>query len=125
MDHTAERNMRTSGEMMTTTILHANLPRRAWGWAALHAAEVINRSAESSDSNKKAGVVSNWSRLERWKGRALPNQTKGLYPFGCLAFKHVPSVLRTKLDAHASPCVYLGIDANSRAFLLGSIYELA
>ena len=76
MDHTAERNMRTVGEMMTTTMLHANLPKRAWGFAAIHAAEVINRTAESAASNKIAGVGSNFSRLERWKGKPLPGQTK-------------------------------------------------
>lgn len=124
LDHTAERNMRTIGEMMTTTLLHANMPKRAWGWASLHAADVINRTAESAISNKKAGTQANFSRLERWMGRALPNQTRGLYPFGCLAFKHVPGALRSKLDAHATPCVYLGIDASSKCYLLGSIYEL-
>lgn len=125
MDHTAERNMRTIGEMMTTTMLHANFPKKAWGFAALHAVDVINRTSESALANKAAGAISNFSRLERWRGVAVPGQTKGLYPFGCLAFKHVPSALRTKLDAHATPVVYLGIDANSRAFLLGSIYDLS
>jgi len=125
MDHTAERNMRTIGEMMTTTLLHANLPKKAWGWAALHAADVINRTSESAHSNKGAHTSATFSRLERWKGAALPGQAKGLYPFGCLAFKHVPSVLRTKLEAHATPMVYLGIDASSRAFTLGSLYDLA
>ena len=124
MDHTAERNMRTIGEMMTTTMLHANMPRRAWGWAALHATEVLNRTTESVSSNRAAGVQSNFSRLERWKGIRLPTQTKGLYPFGCLAFKLVPHALRTKLDAHAIPCVFLGIDASSRAFLLGTLFDL-
>ena len=124
MDHTAERNMRTTGEMMVTTLIHANLPKKAWGWAALHACEVINRSTESYASNKAAGTPSNFSRLERWKGIPLPTQTKGLFPFGCLAFKHIPGVLRTKLEAHATPCVYLGLDASSRAFLVGSLYDL-
>src|SRR6185312_170633 len=66
----------------------------------------------------------NFSRLERWKGHSLPQQTKGLYPFGCLAFKHVPPTLRTKLDVHANPVVYVGIDPKSPAYLLGSLYEL-
>ena len=101
MDHTSERNMRTIGEMLTTTLLHSNLPKKAWGLAALPI------------SNKAAGTKSNFSRLERWKGHSLPDQTKGLFPFGCLAFKHIPGSLRTKLDAHAVPSVYLGIDAQS------------
>ena len=62
------------------------------------------------------------SRLERWKGKELPGQTKGLFPLGCLAFKLVPPQLRTKLDAHAAPFVYLG--PKSRAYLLGSLFDL-
>ena len=120
MNHTAERNMRTIGEMMTTTMIHANLPRRAWGYAALLAIDVINRTADSVQPNFKNTM----SRLERWKGKELPGQTKGLYPLGCLAFKLVPPQLRTKLDAHASPHVYLGIDPKSRSYLLGSLFDL-
>jgi len=103
MDHTAERNMRTIGEMAVTTLVHSNLPKNAWGHAILHAIDVINRTAESAELNKAAGFDANFSRLERWKGHALPGQLKGLYPFGCLAFKHVPIDVRTKLDQHATP----------------------
>ena len=120
MNHTAERNMRTIGEMTTTTLIHANLPKRAWGYATMLAIDVINRTADSVQPNFKNTL----SRLERWKGKELPGQTKGLYPLGCLAFKLVPPQLRTKLDAHASPHVYLGIDQKSRAFLLGSLFDL-
>ena len=124
MDHTAERNMRTIGEMSLTMLIHANLPRKAWGWATLQAIEILNRTASSKSINAKAGTKSNASRLEKWKGTSLPSQGRGLYPFGCLALKHIPAPTRTKLDSHAVPTVYLGIDANSRAFLLGSIYDL-
>jgi len=124
MDHTAERNMRTIGEMATTTLIHANLPKACWGWATLHAITVINRTADNPKTAKNEGHPTNFSRLEKWKGRALPGQTKGLYPFGCLAFKHVPSKLRTKLDAHAMPFVYLGLDSQARSYLLGSLFRL-
>lgn len=124
MDHTAERNMRTIGEMGLTTMVHANLPKSAWGHAMLHAIEVINRTVDSVDANKQAKVPASFSRLEKWKGKELPGQTKGLYPFGCLAFKHVPTKIRKKLDEHASPAVYLGLDPNCRAYLLGSLYHL-
>jgi transposase InsO family protein len=123
MDHTAERNMRTIGEMAVTTLVHANLPKTAWGHAVMHAIDVINRTADPS-TNKTAGFPANFSRLEKWKGKELPGHTKGLYPFGCLAFKHVPTVLRTKLDQHAMPAVYLGLDPRCRAFLLGTLYDL-
>ena len=124
MDHTAERNMRTIGEMTTTTMVHANLPKSCWGWATLHAINVINRTAENQKLNKKTDSPATFSRLEKWKGHALPGQTKGLYPFGCLAFKHIPSKLRGKLDAHATPSVYLGLDLHCRAYLLGSLFQL-
>ena len=77
MDHTSERNMRTIGEMAVTTLVHANLPKNVWGHAVLHAIEVINRTA---DNNNQTGFPPNFSRLEKWKGKDLPGQTKGLYP---------------------------------------------
>ena len=116
--------MRTIGEMTITTMIHANLPKRAWGYAILHAITVLNRTTESRHLNAVAGVKSIFSRLEKWRGHPLPGQTKGLYPFGCLAFKHVPPELRSKLDAHANPAVYLGIDSKSRSYLLGSLFDL-
>jgi len=125
MDHTAERSMRTIGEMAITTLMHSNLPKNAWGWATMHAIDVINRTADAPNINKTAGFKPSSTRYERGKGHELPGQTKGLYPFGCLAFKHVPPAIRgSKLDHHASPCVYLGIDAKSRAYLLGSLFDL-
>jgi len=124
MDHTAERNMRTIGEMTTTTLIHANLPKSAWDWATLHAINVINRTTDNPKQPKTPEIPSNFSRLEKWKGHALPGQAKGLYPFGCLAFKHVPGTIRGKLDAHATPCVYLGLDTNCHAYLLGTIFRL-
>jgi histone deacetylase 1/2 len=124
MDHTAERNVRTIGEMAVTTLVHSNLPKSAWGHAVMHAIDVINRTSESADINKSGGFPNNFSRLEKWKGHELPGQTKALYPFGCLAFKHIPAAVRTKLDHHATPVVYLGIDAKSRSYLLGSLFDL-
>src|SRR4051794_39815053 len=124
MNHTAERNMRTIGEMALTMMVHANLPKTTWGYAMLHSVDVLNRTADSAESNKRAGVPAHFSRLEKWKGKELPGQTKGLYPFGCLAFKHVPAKIRKKPDDHAVPCVYLGLDSNCRAYRLGSLYHL-
>ena len=85
---------------------------------------VINRTADSAEINTKAKFPPNYSRLEKWKNKELPGQTKGLYPLGCLAFKHVPAAVRKKLDEHAVPTVYLGFDPKCRAYLLGSLYRL-
>lgn len=124
MNGVAERNMRTIGEMAVTTIIHANMSAKTWGWAMLLACEVLNRTSEKAEVNVKAGVEANFSRLERWHGKRLPNQTRSLFPFGCLCFKHVPNELRNKLDAHAVPMAYLGIDPSTRSYVLGSLYEL-
>ena len=124
MNGVAERNMRTIGEMLTTTMVHANLPQKAWGYAVLLACEVINRTSESAISNARVGAHPTFSRLEKWHGKALPNQARSLYPLGCLCFKHVPSELRSKSEAHAIPMVYLGFESGSRAYLLGSLFEL-
>jgi Reverse transcriptase (RNA-dependent DNA polymerase) len=123
MNGTVERNMRTVGEMAVTTIIHANLPKRAWGWATLQACEVLNRTIEHAAGSPASGTPQA-TRLERWKCASLPGQTKGLYPFGCLAFKHVPAALRSKLDMHAVPMVYLGLDHQSRSYLLGTLFDL-
>ena len=53
VDHTAERTMRTLGEMAVTTMIHANMPKRAWGWAMLLACDVLNRTTESVASIRK------------------------------------------------------------------------
>ena len=105
-------------------MVHSNLPPRAWGWAILLACEVVNRTTDKVESNKKVGAAVNASRLEKWHGKYLPNQTNGLYPFGYLCFKHVPAEIRTKMEPHATPMVYLGIDSLTRAFTLGSLFEL-
>src|SRR3954462_10710324 len=76
MDHTAERNMRTIGEMGLTTIVHANLPKNTWGYAMLHAVEVINRCRGKQAS--WSSYVLTLGKVER-KRFAGPNQ--GLYPF--------------------------------------------
>ena len=69
--------MRTIGEMAVTTLVHANLPKSAWGYAVLHAIDVINRTSDSASNNKSSGFPASFSRLEKWKGKELPGQTKG------------------------------------------------
>jgi len=126
MDGTAERTLRTIGEMALTTLIHSGLPKTMWGYATLHAIEVINRTAESARSNKLQGFDKNlnFSRLERWRNKSIQDQAKNLYPFGCLAFKFVYPELRGKLDAHSTPSVFLGLDAKSRCYKLGSLFDL-
>ena len=97
-----------------------------WGYATLHAVEVINRTAESAKSNKMQGFDKNlsFSRLERSRNKPIKEQVKNLYPFGCLAFKFVYPELRGKLDAHSVPSVFLGLDTKSRCYKLGSLFDL-
>lgn len=55
--------------MAVTTLVHANLPKSAWGYAVLLAIDVINRITDSLVKNKAAGVSSKSSRLEKWKNK--------------------------------------------------------
>ena len=63
MDHTAERNMRTIGEMTITTMIHANLPKHTWGYAILHAVDVLNRTADSASDKARSRAAYSTSRL--------------------------------------------------------------
>jgi len=101
--------------MTLTTLIHSNLPRKCWGWASLLSCEVLNRTISRQRTK---------TRLEMWYGKELPHQANSLHPFGCLAFKHIPGELRSKLQEKAIPYVYLGVDPNSRTYLLGSLYDL-
>ena len=38
--------------------------------------------------------------------------------FGCLAYAHVPSQQRTKLDAKAVKCIFIGYSPDSKAYRL-------
>src|SRR6185503_20073686 len=53
MNHSAERNMRTIGEMTVTTMIHANMPKNSWGYAMLHAIDVFNRTTDSVAASSK------------------------------------------------------------------------
>src|SRR5689334_14358156 len=55
-----------------------------------------------SRNQQQEGFPPTFSRLEKSKGKELPDQTQGLYPSGC---KHVPAKSRRKLDEHATSCV--------------------
>jgi len=76
MNGIAERNMRTLGEMTTTTMLHANMPPRSWGWAMLLSCEVVNRTVDHVTVNPKP----NMSRLERWHGKKTPKPSAQFVP---------------------------------------------
>ena len=40
---------------------------------------------------------------------SIPTQLNGIYPFGCSVYKHVPKELRSKLEHHSEPAIYLGL----------------
>jgi transposase InsO family protein len=73
MNHTAERNMRTIGEMGLTTIIHANLPKNTWGYAMLHAIEVLNRTCSPQQARWISVNLLASGKMEG-QGAARPNQ---------------------------------------------------
>ena len=60
------------------------------------------------------GFRAGWSKLERWLNADVASQLGGIFPFGCLIYKHVAGELRKKLDDAARPSIYLGLSEDTR-----------
>src|ERR1044071_7437058 len=70
MDHTAERNLRTIGEIAVTTMV--NFPKNAWGYAVMHAS-MLSTAPQNLDMNKTLGFGASRRDLV-----STPKYTQGL-----------------------------------------------
>jgi hypothetical protein len=102
----AERKNRTLVEMARCILQDAGLSHAFWAEAVAFANYVCNRLPTSA--------VSDVTPEEAWSG--VKPSLADLKIFGCRAFVHVPSHLRSKLDAKARVGMYLGPAQNSPAF---------
>ena len=99
----AERMNRTLWEKTLTMIRHSSLPNRFWGEAILTATYLTNRSPTSAiDSNK--------TPYEVWTGK-IPDLSH-IRTFGCLAYYHVPTETRKKLDPKSKKTILMGYESN-------------
>ena len=107
----AERMNRTIVESARTMMIHANLPKSYWGYAALNAVYVRNRCVSN--------VLDGKSAFEMVEGR-IPDLEK-LRVFGCICYAHVPDEKRKKLDVKAEKCIFLGLSNVSKAGIVENV----
>lgn len=85
-----------------------NLPTKFWAEAVATAVYVMNRSPTRAIEGK--------TPYEAWFGRR-PNVSH-LRIFGSIAFAHVPSELRRKLDDKSFKCIFIGYSEVTKGYRL-------
>ena len=102
----AERMNRSLTERARCLRLNVGLPKRFWAEVVSMACYLINRSPRASLGGKVAEEV--------WTGNAI--NFSHLCIFGCLAYVHVPSDERSKLDAKSKKCIFLGYKKDVKGY---------
>jgi len=106
----AERVFGTLLNLMRPALYQSGLAREYWPFAARLSVIAVNRTPVEGADNAQKGFPSMFSKLERLHQMEIPSQMNGVYALGTLAFKHVDSALRDKLDMKSKACIYLGVD---------------
>ena len=101
----AERLNRTLFERIRAMLQDAGLPKDLWAEAALTANYIRNRSPTSSRPKTP------W---ELFYGKT-PNVAH-MRTFGCVAYAHVPSEIRKKLDSKSEKGIFVGYEPYSKAY---------
>ncbi|MCO5591037.1 hypothetical protein L7F22_045013 [Adiantum nelumboides] len=94
----AERLNRTIQEKVRCMLSHAALPHGFWAEVVSTAVHLINRSPSK--------ILGGRVLEEVWSGK--PPSYAHLRVFGCEAYVHIRSELRTKLDPKSCKCIFLG-----------------
>ena len=102
----AERYNRTLMECSNALRLEAGLPVGMWGVATDTAAYLINRLPSKSIENQIPYTLF-WGRPPDDRPRAV---------LGCEAIVHIPKDLRSKLEAHAVRCIFVGYDKSRKGY---------
>jgi len=104
----SERMNRTLTEMSNCMLGHAKLPNEFWSYSIATAAYIRNRAPTRA--------LDRSTPIEAFLG-----QKPSLYHlrvFGCLAYAHIPHQKRSKLDAKARRCVFVGYPAGTKGYIL-------
>ena len=102
----AERKNRSLVEMAKSMLKAKELPNNFWAESVHTAAYILNRSPTSS--------LHDMTPFEAWNGwKPKVNHFK---VFGCLAYVHVPSQKRQKLDDNSMKCIFIGYSIESKAY---------
>ena len=102
----AERANRTIVEMARSMLHAQNLKLDLWAEAVVNAVYTRNRCPTSA--------VEGMTPEQAWSGRQPC--VAHMRIFGCIAYAKVPDERRTKLEAKASKCVFLGYCEGTKAY---------
>jgi hypothetical protein len=104
----AERKNQTIMNMERTLLKEKSLSNRFWVEAVACSVYLLNRSPTTSVKMKVP--------QEEWSGTKL--NVSHLRTFGCIAYAHIPSELRKKLDDISEKCIFNGYSETSKAYRL-------
>lgn len=104
----AERLNRTIVEAARSMLIQAKLPISFWAEAISCAVYIRNRSPTAALNNK--------TPYECWFGQKP--DLSNLRVFGCVAYAHVPTVERRKLDPKAVKCIFVGYPEGTKGYRL-------
>ncbi|KAJ0392142.1 hypothetical protein ATCC90586_011575 [Pythium insidiosum] len=100
----AERRMRMIMEKALCLLFQGHLPCALWGEAVMTATYLINITPREAIDMR--------SPYQVWHHR-IPT-IKKLRVFGCSAYAWIPKDKRTKIEAHAVKCMFVGYDEEDR-----------
>lgn len=106
----SERKNRHLLDIARSLLFSAHMPKYLWGEAVLTACHLINRLPSS--------VLKGHIPYEALSQHVSIPSFHNLHArvFGCVVFVHVPKNQRTKLDARALKCVFIGYGVNQKGY---------
>ncbi|XP_040362272.1 uncharacterized protein LOC112202395 [Rosa chinensis] len=106
----SERKNRHLLDMARSLLLSANMPKYLWGEAVLCASHLINRlPSVPLQGRVPLEVLSNYVSIP--SSNTLPARV-----FGCIAYVHLYKNQRSKLDARALKCVFVGYSSHQKGY---------
>jgi hypothetical protein len=103
-----ERKNQTIMDMARSMLKEKHLSNEYWGDAVLFSVFILNRSSTKTMRDRVP--------QEAWDSK--PCNVSHFKIFGCVAFAHVPSEMRRKLDDRSEICIFFGYSEESRAYKL-------
>ncbi|PRQ56600.1 putative RNA-directed DNA polymerase [Rosa chinensis] len=106
----SERKNRHLLDMARSLLLSANMPKYLWGETVLCASHLINRLPSAHLQGRvPLEVLSHYVSIP--SSNTLPARV-----FGCVAYVHLYKNQRSKLDARALKCVFVGYGSHQKGY---------
>jgi hypothetical protein len=104
----AERKNWTIMDMAQRMLKEKHISNEYWGDAVLCSIFILNRCPTKTVRNRVS--------QEAWDGK--PCNVSHLRIFGSIAFAHVPTEMRRRLDDRSERCIFVGYSEESREYKL-------